>query len=511
MSTTTQYIPRDFRRVCDECGVLFNRSRLHRKGPWILCDDCDQPGDRIREQEDAAIARQRPFLIRPVPNAKPQNWFGPYDWLLEEARVFNLVLAVAPARNPAGASDPAAAAWASVYLADVLSRGTRPSIWLTSGAVKLRALVTYLLGVQYGSPTGPAAAATDPRYGGFLVSGAYLTATVAAAGLAFVKTAAALGDSSLLTAADRCATFLRHAQCGDLQVSAWTVFPAGGGPYRTGGLATGVSDATGLQVQPQALADAGAALWFLTSLEAVRGASVTYGDAAATATFSAATAATLSVMISELAGFISTGPFDSSAAGANITGLSTTKPQASYSPAINGGGGTASWTFTATVPGSAIAMATLGVYLALGLTAQVSAVLAWLAAFTANPANATPTTNTPQQTLNAITGTYVAANGPATTLTATAPFTEGAGALYDLAALGILAPVLAATNAAGLRNARAAVSVGEQFLVTAADVRYPGTLGRLGLGMQPNSAANTATPDVLLAAQFAAVYNYVNP
>jgi hypothetical protein len=363
---------------------------------------------------------------------------------------------------------------------------------------------------QYGSPAGPAATAADPRTGGFLASGFFLTSTVIAAGLAFVKGAAALGDASYLSAADRCATFLRRAQCGDLQTSQWTVFPAAGAPYHVGGLAVGVTDATGLQTQGFNLADV-YALAFLAALAAVRGSSAVYGDAAATATFSAATAAPLSRMVSELVTFAEVGPMDSGAGGVTVSGLSAAKPQTSYSSARNAGGGTASWTFSANVAGVALAQALAGLFAAVGADAVVLLMLQWMAATAPNAANATPPTNSPQQTLNGITGVFSPATAPATSYTAAAPFTEATGALYDLAALGFLAPVLASTNAAQLRASRAIVAPGETFSVGAPDLRFPGTLGRLGLSLQPHTTATTTVPDVLLAAQAGNVFRYAIP
>ncbi len=513
MSTTTQYVPRDFRRVCDQCGVLWNRSQLHHKGPWRYCNDCDQPGDRIREQEDAAIARTRPFRILPVPNAKRQSVHSPYDWTLEDAQIFNLIASAAPADRVGQSSNTASAAWAAVYLADMINQGIRPPAWLASGKTILRTCLTYLLTQQYGSPTGisPAGSVQNPRYGGISDgSGTYSTATTIAAGAAFVKAATALADSTLLGAADRCATFLRHVQCGDLQVSAWTVFPSGGGPYHVGGLSSGVVDATGLLSGNYNLADV-LGLWFLKLLVAVRSPSTSYGDGAATAFFSASTAAPLSQMMAEMGAFASLGAYDSSAGSSLVTGLSSTKPQAIYSAALNGGGGTASWTASATVPGVSLAMAMLGVFQAFGATAQITSMLAWLAAVGANAANATPSTNTPQQTLNGITGTYSAATAPATSYTSAAPFTEATGALYDLAALGFLAPILNSTNVAALKNARSTVSPIEPYSVIQPDGRFPGPLGRAGLSLQPNSASGQSIPSVLLAAQFGNSYRYAVP
>lgn len=510
MSTTTQYVPHDYRRICDECGALFNRSRLHRKMQWILCDTCDQPGDRIREQEDAAIARQRPFRILPVPNAKPQDYNNPYAWTAEEAQVFNFVLATAPARTVGGAPNPGTAGFAAAYLADIVTQGLRPPAWQASCLSKIATLSSYLLTQQVGSSTGPAAAVTDPRYGGFLVSGAYSTAIVISAGLAFIKGYVVLGNPAYLAAANRCGTFLRHVQCGDIQATKHTVYPASGSPYHTGGLDSSVDDSTGLQSGVFLAAD-GYALVFLEALAAVIGSSATYGDAASTAAFSAPTLATLATMTSELAAFLGAGPFDSAHNAAPTSPLSPTAPRSSYSAFLSDGSGTGSWGAPATVPGDQIAQAIAGLFAANGADAVVTLMMQWLAAVTPNPANATPVTSSPQQILDGITGVYSPATAPATFLTTSVPFTEATGALYNLAALGLLAPVLAATNVAALRAARAAVSSAVPYSVLDAAPRYLGPLGRAGLSLQPHSTATTTAQDVGWAAEFGAVYRYAIP
>lgn len=507
MSTTTSYEPHDYRRVCDECGVLRMRSDLHRKGRWILCWDCDAPGDRIREQEDAAIARQRPFRFLPVPNAKPQDYANPYNWQAEEAQVFNFIANTAP---PSLSSSPTASAWPAIYLAQLIQQGTRPAIWLSVAARSLRAYVDNLLTGQYGSPTGISVAVTDPKYGGVSTGTSCSAASAAASGIAFLLAYATLGDGKYLTAADRCATFLRHAQCCDLLVSGWTVFPSGGAPYHLGGFSSVLAVSGNVYSTSYLLADV-IALWFLQLLIGVRGLTAVYGDASSTSFFSAPTAAPLSQMLSELAVFASTGVFDSSAGGVAVTGLSTSKPQATYIAATNGGGGAGAWTSSATIAASAIALAVAGVFQAFGANAQVTAVLTWLASFGANAANATPATNSPQQTLDGITGVYSPATAPATSLTSSAPFTDAAGALYDLASLGVLAPVLNATNVAALKTSRSIVSPAVQYSANDLAERYLGPLGRAGLSLQPHSSAGAATPNVLFAAQFGAVYRYGIP
>ena len=451
----------------------------------------------------------RPFRILPVPNAKPLVADLPYDFNTEEAIVFDFIVNTAPVRNPGGATSPLAAAWAICYLCDVISQWTRPASWLTSARTKATSLYTVLSALQYGSALGPAATAQDPRYGGFAESSQQNAATTIAAGLAFVKAYSVLGIASALPAANACATWLRHAQCGDLQLTTWhTVYPNAGSPYHVGGVCSNVATSNGVQSGVYNLADT-YAIVFLKALGAIVGMSTAYGDAASTSYFSAATAASLTTMVSELVTFAEVGPKDSANSDATTPGLSVTAPKSSYTAYTSIPSGTGSWGSPASVTGSAVAMATAAMYAASSTDATVPAVLAWLNAFTANSANATPTTNTPAQTIAGITGTYVPTIAPATALAASAPFTEATGAEYDLAALGILASVLSAQNAAQLRASRQTLSPGQNYSTYYLDYRYLGTLGRAGLSLQPNTAANgIATQDVVYASQWGAVYRY---
>lgn len=494
MATDTRYTPRDYLRVCDICGHRYHISQLRPIGElrWACPDDA--PG-LTAMQISRFNARARPLKIKPNKWAKGLTQTPTYQ--LPEAATFNFIASVAPSQFQDAPSVALAAAWAAIYMADIVNQGLRPSGWIASAKGVLRKCVNYLLTQQWGSPTGisPAGASSDVRYGGILSGTVYSTTVTVAAGVAFLKASQALGDATLGQAGDRCATFLRHMQCGDLQASQWTVFPAGGGPYHIGGLAAGVTDATGLLVQTCFLADV-AGLWFLSLLVAVRSPSTVYGDGAATSYFSAATAAPLSQMIAELTAFAVTGARDITAAGSFVSGLSTTKPQIAYSPAINGGGGTASWTFSTTVTSDAIALALLGLFQSGGLSATVTAMMAWLASFTPNPANATPA-QPDSVTLAGTTGTYNPALCPANALTASAPFTEATGGLYSWSSLGLLSPILA-QQVPGLRTSKDQLDQPERVDAVNYSFKYLGPLGLSGLNLQPGA---TRVNDVVLAAK----------
>lgn len=481
------------------------RSDLHRKGPWVLCWECDAPGDRIREEEDAAIARQRPFRILPVPNAKPLTVDSPYDWQAEEAQVFDFVVSVAPSDVAGGASSVAAAAAAASYMADIIVEGIRPAVWLSTALTVLDRCLTYLISVHYGG--GIAATPDNIRYGGFLAGGTFATTSAIAAGRAFIKGFNATGNWLYLAGAKRCATFIRHSQCRDLQ-SPYTSYPSAGGAYHVGGCSATVSNATGLLSSRYNLIDVYAAE-FLVELGDVIGMDATFGDAASTSYFTAATSATLETMIAELVAFGVTGAKDANHSGDYVSGLSTTQARSAYTAASSdGSSGAGVWSTDTTISSDIIASALAGIFALNGVDDTVTAMLAWLAAFTSNSANRTPSTNTEAQTLAGITGTYDPAVCIASGLQASAPFTESTGATYSLSTLGIMAPYASESNATAFRASRAAVSVGERFSTFDLSFRYLGLTGLAGLSLQPLTPYVTF---VSSAATFGAVYRYVNP
>jgi hypothetical protein len=494
--TTHPYVPRDFRAVCSQCGNIYNRSELHRKYQYIYCDDlrCSRrPHPRAGRRR---VARQRPFRILPVPNAKPLNFDYPYYFVAEEAQVFDLVL---QAPNTTAVS----AAYAAIYLADIVNENTRPAVWLSSARVKLESLLTFLLSQQAVTTTA------NPRYGGYLVSGSYSSITVMLAGLAFIKGYRALGTPTYLVAAKASATFLRRAQCGNLLTVRQTVYPSGGSAFHLGGISLSLDEAAGTQSGLYSLTNV-YALSFFKALAAVIGAASTFGDTISTAYFTAATSASLTTMMAELVTFAETGVPDSAAGGAYVTGLSTTAPRPTYNAYLSDATGTGTWTASASITSLVVAQAVAGLYAAVGADETVTAVLAWMAAMTANPANATPSTNTPARTIAGITGTYDPAIAPATAFTTAAPFTDVTGSEYGLDALGILAPVYAATAPAQLRASRATLSPGQPWSTFYVDLRYLGPIGRAGFNLQPVSTTS-ATFNVQLASAFGNVYRYLLP
>src|SRR6478735_9418922 len=87
--TTYRYEPRNWRRVCDVCGMLRNISEMHKQDElWVCTYDA---GERVRTELDRGNARQRPFQIKPVPYPKPQNNYYPNLLETDDAAVFNFL------------------------------------------------------------------------------------------------------------------------------------------------------------------------------------------------------------------------------------------------------------------------------------------------------------------------------------------------------------------------------------------------------------------------------------
>lgn len=482
MATDSGYEKGNYLRVCDICGHRFHFRDLTPIGELRFACPDDAPG-LTSVQISRFNARARPLVIRPNKWAKDYSQTGIYQ--LAEGQIFNFITTVSPAGEQDGASDPLSAAWAAVYLADVIAQGKRPLTWDRTARASLSRNLAYLLTLQYGAPTSanPTGTVDNPRYGGILDGGFRKTSTTIAAGLAFVKAYTATGTTDYLTAADRCATFVRHAQCGDVQTTAYTVFPSGGGAYHLGGLSRFVDNGTGLLDARYEVADV-AALWFLRLLANARSTTTQYGDAAATAFFSAATRATLATMISELTTFAETGVHDSTSTSLNVTGLSSTAPRSVYVAALNGLGGAAAWEATTTITTDDFALAIAGLYQANGASAKTAEMMAWLAAFTSNTANRTPADASEEEVFQGITGTYDPALCPADQLVTTAPFTEASGALYDWSSFGLLSPILALAGGA-FRTSKDTVSTSVRYTTLDVTNKYLGPIGSSGLTLQP--------------------------
>jgi len=501
MATDTGYAKGDYLRICDICGHRFHFSALRPIGElkWACPDDA--PG-LTALQISKFNAKAKPVRVRPNRWPKPLAHTPTYQWA--EADVFNYLLTEAAANTSTDA-----AAWTAIYMAETVSQGLRPARWLETARDVLDTCCTFILTQQFGSPTGisPSGTVDDPRYGGVAFTGstAYLSSVVAVCGAALVKAYSVTREGRYLDGAKRCATFLRHMQCGDLHIASQTVFPVGGSPYHIGGVANGVNTGTAVMVHSYLISDV-IALWFLGELADVVGAETAFGDAAATAHYSGPTQATLTTMMSELLAFAVSGA-RSATTGELQSALSTTAPRETYVAATSLGTGTATWTVPTNITTVNFARALRGIYAHQGVTSLVSAIISWLQAFSANSANAIPATTPESQAILGIKGTYDATLCPAVSLTASAPFTEATGTLYDWASFGILSPILTTISQTNFKRSKDALSTPRRVSLTG-DINslYLGPYGRSGLNFQVRSSATTATKNMAFAARTALAY-----
>ena len=491
MATDRQQPERgDFPRVCDYCGHRFMWKELRMIEPMKWACPDDTPG-LTATQISRINARAKPLIVRPRRYAK--DYIQTPIYQLAEAQAFNFLASVAPASEKNGSSDPLSAAWAAIYMADVINQAKRPKTWTATATTVVKRCCDYLITRQAGGGLLPQAAISDAWYGGLtsnidpFVGTEFSTTTwstpmTIAAGIAFLKAYAALGTVTYLEAAKRCATYVRHVQSGAYALSGYTVFPPGGGRYYIGGLSNSMTDFTGLLSRNYFIADV-AGLWFLKLLSDVVGASTVYGDTALTGYYQP-NAASLSTMIADLTTFAVTGPRDNTLGGALTTPLSATEPRGLYQAARNGLGGLAFWQ-AADLTAADLSLCLIGLYMANGMLDSITTMLNWIRAATPNPNNLTPASLPEDQVVLGITGTYDPALCPASSLSETVPFTESDFALYDWSSFGLLAPILSVVDPGQMRISKDTLSTAVRFSANDVGEVFLTQIGESGLSLQP--------------------------
>lgn len=261
------YSPRDYRRTCDYCGVLWNRSKLQkREGPLFLCPDCDERWTALeKDRIDAGSAAQRVKRVIRV-EAQPRNEVGVYAET--EGRMFNFLDTIAPnsTRNvtngtaDAGSSMTVTAAGETIiYFYNLIQENKRNQHMLDRARARMAELADWLLEIQAVTAataftgTQPLAATTsDPWYGAFIwpavevvmdapypvTSFTVYSRDVATGLLALVRAYETLGDSSYLDGARAAASCLRVFQRSDLPTFVYGTTAVGGTGRRPIGMFT---------------------------------------------------------------------------------------------------------------------------------------------------------------------------------------------------------------------------------------------------------------------------------
>lgn len=531
------YVPGDdWGRVCDVCGRLRPGKGFRTvENVWI----CDRHPSYVPRQVLDRIPYHDLGAPRPVPGAKPFNPIDTYE--MAEAQILGL-MTYAPAAtlvvtNGAPAAPTAAtvqaAAWAALYLADIIIDARRPARWVTYARALLGSLADWLVTNLAGGTN------IDLKWGAYNRSTTggedYNAEDSGAAGLALLRAYQILGSAGYLTAARACAWFLRSCQCGDLLVSRPSstdsagVSPRHFGMWTSRVLLTAGTYDFSHRYYPSDLIG----LEFLAAFKAAVGDEI-IGSTSTAAVFNASRAALVSVAIAEALAFWTTPVFSVDDA-ALIAGFTAATPRESFNayPTNKGGvgGGSGSWELQngplstgtrITALSWAVGMRALR---AVSGEAAVTATFDWLMTFTSN-ATTEPVvvsrlygtspwiTNNDRATYAGQAGVYNPKLAPATLLTV-----RGTGAPqnnsshYDLAAAGLLAALYSSRQPSAFLSLKDSLAVPkprwrEGFEPRDGQYLYLGPLGTCGLGLQPYTGTISRSQDVKRAAMTAGVYRY---
>lgn len=474
MPTTTSYVPYDYRRVCDLCGNLYQRSKMFKKGQYTYC--ADHAGERTTEELDRANARARPFRILPVPNAKPDDPLAPDVFEAEESDVVALLDAVLPqgARYAQVVEGSATAipnsydviqanSWACAHYYRLLTatypRGHK-NLWPDQIAPRMRLAADRLLALQ--SVTGTRA--TNAFFGAFLGTSAtiYYPEDTAVAGLAMLYAYRTLGDAKYLVGARSAASFLRNAQAlGSNGVNFTSSDYDGTVRLYTGAIVNAIySDFTSDQrMYPGGLL----ALQMWNELKLTDGDQTIGATAAIASMFTTAPSALMSTCMSDLRTFWLTGTYDATKLTV-VNGFSSTTPAEYFAAYPVGSGSWEYWdygpTTGTTITSLNFAKGIAALYAVDGVSAKVAELDTWLQTFTSNSAYETPSSTSPAGLRHLTTGVYAATTAPAQVLLVRdstsnyAAIAKNGNSLYDWGAFGLMSPLWARRHAAAFKPAR---------------------------------------------------------
>lgn len=551
MSTLSPYRVNSYRRLCDVCGRPRQIESIRFADGVAICDI--HPQYRTAQQLNKINSRLKVPRLIPVPQPKA---FAPVDTLTAaEAQIFNFIIKTAPYEsaditNGAGgtpygiAMDAAqtapplvAPAEAALYLYSIIAENRRPARWISAAKTKLGALADHLMLYQNGFGLHPTVKINDLFFGSFDALATndhtFFTDDTALGGLALLRAYQVLGDQKYLLAAQAAASFLRTLQCGHLcSLSPSSSDAAGASPYASGFFTFAAKEDGSNVVRfdhsyyPSSIVG----IEFLSALMAVSGDGL-YGSTgssgiAYTLTFTAVPQALLSTMIADARAFWANGIFDV-VAGAKITGLSATTPREFFNsyPTNHGNTlpvGTGSWQFQdgsaatgALITASNWAKGLRSLYAVEGLSATVLAIFDYLQSFASNSAFELPAECNGRLIQSGAKGEYDPSMAPATLLKVRTGSPLAATAIngssfYDWAAAGMLAPIAATRDRAGLTVARDELSLPRQRFAEGnqrdGETLYLGPLGISGLSFQPWTSATARIQSVTRAAQVGNFY-----
>jgi len=228
MLTTRPYEPKNYRRVCDICGVPYMRTDLTKRQDGLFY--CPEDNDRWTTKEKSTIAAQaKKPRIRPVKNAAPKASIDRYQ--VDEARILGAIEKAttssgevysylsAKTMAPSGNIIPQTAGWAGLYLYGLIVEATRPLKMVAQARTLFLKIADWLLYLQDQQSTSTGSDAYAD-YGGFegwwysislYGSGSYAE-TSALGGLILLYAYLLTGQDRYLIRARRAAWNLRHLQ-----------------------------------------------------------------------------------------------------------------------------------------------------------------------------------------------------------------------------------------------------------------------------------------------------------
>lgn len=536
MSEVDGYVPWDPRRLCDTCGDWYRLSHLTRLpgNVWSCNDKC--VGERSAVELSRANASQRPFLYRPVKNAKPEDPNNPDTFEADDGAILNFVARMVAATTryesvvsgvgaPVSGDSIAGMAWAARYLYNVISDDKRSSAFIARAEELLASCADYLLTRQYGSPTGPTAGATAYN-GGVIDPGTTVLVTndVAVAGQAFLYAYRVFGTAQYIVSARAAAGYLRNVQAIGSCATNFTSRDAPGTVrLYTGSLCSEVSTSTFVfysnhQFYPSALV----VLEFWNELLTTDG-DQTVGSDGIVSGFDIDPSQLLSESISDLRACWTNGIED--ADGVTINGLSSTTPREFFNAypelKVEFSDGTGMWEFAdgnastgTTVTGINFAQALSSLYAYEGASAQVAAIDTWMYAFSSNADYETPDDTSDYTLARSDTGTYDPTMGIATALLVRDPdasyaaIAENGSIRYDWGAFGLLSALWSVRHGTFAEARRSACGVNFRYDDgNTSDGLYKDRItlrGQCGLSYQTSFSIPTygQANDVVKASQF---------
>lgn len=522
MSDVDGYIPFDPVRVCDTCGNARRMSSIRFLPGGVTSCDLDA-GERSAVELDRANARQKPFLILPVKNARPENNTGPESYEADEGPILNFVARAISAMEryedclngdeaatTLGNDRIGALAWSAVYLYGIIVENKRPLSWISRAKSLLADCVTSLLANQVGFGISTSATRANSAFFGAILepdATTYVTENTTMGGLALLYSYRITGTLRHLEAARAAANYLRNVQAIGSNGTNFTSSDASGtARLYTGALASSVSTTAGMYSNSLFYPSDLLALKFWKELTTTDG-DQSIGATAVVTGFDTAPSALMSACMADLRAFWLTGIADTGTADV-ITGLSATTPRECFNaypvtkPNFTSVVGSGEWEYQdgATDTGTTItaqnfAKALHALYFYDGGSTQVTTVDAWLRSFDSNADFETPAGTSTRNLYRSLTGEYDPTYTLSTLLLVRdaddsyAPIAENGSDLYDWGAFGLLAQAWNGLHASSfIESRKVPLGVQQRF--------YDGrptdqdhydritTLGRSGLSLQ---------------------------